>query len=272
MEPIHEKVLSYIKQNGPVLPIQVAKMLGRETYYAGAILSDLLSQKLIKMSSARVGGSSLYYTEDQQEKLSMLYNHLPLREKEAYELLKEKKVINDTEVVPAIRVAFQMLKDFAVPFEFNNAKLWRWHMATEQEVQDIIQPKSRDIVVQQPLQPKQQQQKLPRPKKDLPQDEFSGIVDSYLKKNSLVIREKISQRKNREVILEATITSSIGGIEMLVIAKNKAKITDSDLSLAFQKGQSRKLPIIFLISGELTKKAEQYREKHLKGYVLVRKL
>jgi len=112
MESIYEKVLSFIKANGPSLPIQIAKVMEKDTFFAGAILSDLLAKRAIKITTAKIGGSPLYYLPDQNDKLSKLYDHLPLREKEAYSLLQEKKVVNDSELQPAIRVALQMLKDF----------------------------------------------------------------------------------------------------------------------------------------------------------------
>ena len=91
MELIKQKVLDFIKFNGPVLPYQIAKIIEKNLIIAGALLSDLLSEKYIKISRAKVGGSPVYYISGQEPKLEMLYRYLPSKEKEAYDILKEKK-------------------------------------------------------------------------------------------------------------------------------------------------------------------------------------
>jgi hypothetical protein len=267
MEPMIEKVLSFVRQNGPVLPVQVGSALEKDSFYAGAILSDLLSKKLIHITSAKIGGSPVYYTNEQKEKLIMLYKHLPMREKEAYDLLKEKKTLKDTDANPAIRVALRMIKDFAIPTQINNILVWRWYLTPEAE----LKTQEKQSEPKKPEAPQQIQQKLPQ-RKQPATDEFSNTISSYLTQHNITKIENISQRKNREIVSTITIPSKIGNLDMLLIAKNKKKINDSDLSLAHQKGQSAKLPVLFLTTGELTKKATQHREKNLKGYVMVRHL
>lgn len=259
----------------------------KDSFYAGAILSDLIARKMVRISTSKIGGSPLYYLPEQQAQLSKLYDHLPLREKEAYDLLKEKKIIKDNELQPVMRVALQQIKDFAIPFEHKDEKMWRWYLTSEEEMQQILIPIKEEIHVQvQPLEQKQQlvqqvhsqpiksdtQQKLERKPKTQIHDTFSEIVDTYLKKNNLIALEHLSQRKNKEIISVVKINSSIGDMEMLLIAKNKKKITNSDLSLAHQKGQAKKLPTLFVSTGEMTKKTEQHMEKNLKGLLFFRKL
>jgi len=275
MESLYEKVLSFIRTNGPSLPIQIAKVIEKDTFYAGAILSDLLAKKAIKITAAKIGGSPLYYLPDQQAQLSKLYDHLPLREKEAYSLIQEKKVLKDTELQPAIRVACQMLRDFAIPMEIDGTKYWRWHLSTEEETQQYIIPpqpiikerprqKQEQLILQQPMQPTKQ--KIPT------HDEFASAIQTFFSHNKISLMETISQRKNKEIILAAKVPSAVGDLDMLVIAKNKKKITANDLALANQKGQARRMPIIFLTTGEVGKKVEQHMEKNLKGYLILRKI
>jgi len=266
MPSIYEKVISFIQEQGPSLPSQVAKMLEKDTFFAGAILSDLLSKKAIRITTAKIGSSPLYYLPDQKEKLSMLYDKLPLREREAYDFLKEKKIVKDSDTQPSIRVALRMLKDFAIPTQINSTLVWRWYLTPEIELQKKFAAKT--IQQQKPV-----QQKLPKPSpQPPPEDTFAQIAYNYLTSNNVTIEEKISQRKNREVILEIKVPSALGPLDMLAIAKNKKRISDSDLSLAHQKGQTKKLPVLFLTTGELTKKALAHIEKNLKGYITVKKL
>ena len=120
-------------------------------------------------------------------------------------------------------------------------------------------------VQQQIVQEKQQ-------KKQLQKIDFMREMISYFNANNLNVLEQHMIRKNREYDCSILLPSSIGAMEYLIIAKNKKTINEGDLSLAYQKGQSKKLPVILLTNGELTKKAREYREKNLKGYVLVKKI
>ena len=86
-------VLNFIRINGPVLPVQVAKQINGNTMLAGAVLSELFASNLIKISKGKIGGSHVYYAAGQEEKLSILYEHLPGKEKEAYTLLKNNKFL-----------------------------------------------------------------------------------------------------------------------------------------------------------------------------------
>ena len=48
-------------------------------------------------------------------------------------------------------------------------------------------------------------------------------------------------------------------------AKNKKTINDGDLSSVFIQSQSRKLPVLLLTTGDLTKKAKELLEKEFRG-------
>jgi hypothetical protein len=57
------------------------------------------------------------------------------KEKEAFNLLKEKKILSDEKQQPAIRVALRNLKDFALPFKKENRIFWRFFSASERELE-----------------------------------------------------------------------------------------------------------------------------------------
>jgi len=288
MSILKEKVLSFVKAKGPVLPIHINKEIGHDSFFSGAILSELVSNKAIKISYGKIGSSPVYYVVGQEPKLDMLYSNLPMREKEAYNLLKEKKIIRDSTANPGVRVALRMIKDFAIPLKLTVANkqelIWKWYLTSDQEIQTLAQsfaqsvqqqeikvpeqkvvPQKPEVFKEEPVKP--QTTKTPAPKVDFLQD-----IAQYVKTNNIRIIEDTMIRKNREFDLVVSIPSNIGNIEYLINAKNKKTLNEGDLSLAYQKGQSRKLPVILLINGELTKKARLYREKNLKGYVLVKKL
>jgi len=137
-----EKILQLINSNGPVLPVQVAKTIGSNILMASAHLSELVSRKKLRVSRIKVGGSPLYYLLGQESKLENFSDNLNEKEKEAFDLLKQKKVVKDISIEPAHRVALRQLKDFAFPLDvtYNNTKelFWKWHSTTPEETNNLI--------------------------------------------------------------------------------------------------------------------------------------
>ena len=130
---IREKILSILRMKGPTIPVYIAQDTGISMLFASAFLSELLSDKLIKMSHMRVGNSPIYYVAGQEHQLEKYSNYLKSKEKEAFFLLQEKKFLRDSEQSPAIRVALREIKDFAFPFRRANETFWRYLTAKESE-------------------------------------------------------------------------------------------------------------------------------------------
>jgi hypothetical protein len=114
-----EKILKFIEINGPSLPVHISKHLRLDSLLSSAFLSDLLSDKELKISCLRVGNSPLYFIRGQEFQLEKFANFLPGKEQEAFYLLKEHGVLNDGLMLPAIRVALRAIKDFSFPLEYN---------------------------------------------------------------------------------------------------------------------------------------------------------
>jgi len=108
--------------------------------FVSAFLSELSSDKLVKMSHMRVGNSPIYYIVGQEPQLEKFSNYLKSKEKEAFLLLQEKKFLRDSEQPPAIRVALREIKDFAFTFRRNNETLWRYLTVKESEFKYDIKP------------------------------------------------------------------------------------------------------------------------------------
>jgi hypothetical protein len=130
---IKEKILKIIEQSGPSLPVKIASNLGLSPLFASAFLSELLSQKNLKISYLRVGNSPVYFIPGQEPKLESFSEHLKSKEKEAFLFLKENKFLKDEEQQPAIRVALRAIKDFAIPFENKGVFFWRYFVIPESE-------------------------------------------------------------------------------------------------------------------------------------------
>ena len=69
--------------------------------------------------------------------------YLNSKEKEAFLLIKARKLLDDEKMEPAIRVALRAIKDFAVPLKIkidDNAKLfWKHFLISDEEVKTIAQ-------------------------------------------------------------------------------------------------------------------------------------
>jgi hypothetical protein len=174
-----EELLGMIRQKGPVLPVQIAKEIGTSILFASAMLSELVSAKLIKVSTVKIGGSPVYYIPEHASRLQDFSKHLPGKEQEAYSLLKEKKVLRDTAQEPAIRVALKNMRDFAWPLNATigdkKELFWKWFLIENEEATDLIKSilgikeqkesrKEEPEIVKQKDEPKKETEKNTEPK------------------------------------------------------------------------------------------------------------
>ena len=300
-----DTILQLINSNGPILPVHAAKAIGSDILMASAHLSELVSRKKVRVSKIKVGGSPLYYLPGQEPKLEGFSDNLNLKEKEAFELLRLKKVLRDNAIEAAYRVALRQLKDFAFPLEvkYNDTKelFWKWHSISNEETTNLIRqlitpPKPKvepkpELKREPPkVKPKQEvQQKIPvkkieRPKKPkiepkiekevkpkIEEDITSPFIkqlEKYFSKNNIQIIERNIIRKGSEIEFVIKVPSNVGSLMYFCKAKGKKRINDGDLSSAFIQGQTKKLPVLFLTKGALTKKAEEMLENEFKGMTL----
>lgn len=137
---IREKILSILRMKGPTIPVYISQEIGTSMLFTSAFLSELLSDKLIKISNMRVGNSPIYFIAGQEPQLEKFSHYLKSKEKEAFLLLQERKFLKDSEQSPAIRVALRSIKDFAFHFRKNNEIFWRYLTTSESEFKQEITP------------------------------------------------------------------------------------------------------------------------------------
>lgn len=137
-----EDILRLISQKGPIVPTDITGVLKVESFLIGAMLSELVHNKKLKISHAKLGGSPLYYLDTQKSGLSRLYNHLNEKDRRAYDILQRDVILLDEPQTPLMRTALRNLKDFAVPFKvtYKGKQLlyWRWHLAAEEDVKKKV--------------------------------------------------------------------------------------------------------------------------------------
>ena len=65
------------------------------------------------------------------------------------------------------------------------------------------------------------------------------------------------------------IPSPAGSLTYYVKARNKKKFNDKDVAAAYLEGNEKKLPVLFLITGELTKKAKEIIKEKYRSVTVV---
>ncbi len=284
-----ERILNFIKQNGPNLPVKVAAVVGMSNLFTSAFMSELISEQKLKISNMRVGSSPLYYLEGQEEQLQKYSEYLNHKEKEAFRNLKETKILQDDELEPAIRIALRSIKDFAVQLQImHNGEqkiFWKIHTLTNNEAKELIERKINPLPLTKEIKEEKVVEKEESSKNTIKPEEIEdkkiNIFDSNEKKrlqksiqkeiNSPFINNirEIISAKNLEILSENLIKKKeysakiradthLGKQEFYLIAKDKKKINTEDLVFLLQKSQAEKMPGIILSNGEIDKKAMDY--------------
>ena len=293
-----ETILSFIKAKGPVIPVQVSKEIKDSILMASARLSELLGAKKIRISSLKVGGSPLYYLSGQEEMLQSFAGNLSHMEKKAYDLLSQSKVLQDSAQEPAVRVALRQVKDFAVPLNvtYNDKKevFWKWYIFGNSEAESIIKETLSKAPVQkqvneEPALPlstgytekkaidekpaSSESQKILLRKeaikkpKQLEDKSHEKRAINFFASNKILVIESIEAKKSSDSSFIVELQTSIGSIRYFCKFKGKKSINDADLSSALVQAQSKNLPLLFLGSGVLTKKAQEMLNKELKNTI-----
>jgi hypothetical protein len=296
------KVLALVREKGPLLPRSVSRELGGDTFFTGAVLSQLVDTKEIRISYAKIGGSPVYYVIGQEPKLDMLYPYLAGKEKEAYNLLKEKKIIRDITAEPAIRVALRNIRDFAKGLEVNLPEgkevFWKWHLLPNQEAETLIRqeigqpsqtkpieaPKAEPPKVEippaetqqaetgeyteRPREPSRDVKEKPKESQERLQEsedhELLARIKKMFSRKEIEILDTKTIRKNSEIEMIILIPSPVGKLKYFCKIKDKKKNNDKDLSSLYIDGQMKKLPVLYVTTGDLTKKAEEMLDSEFK--------
>ncbi len=305
-----EKIIEFLKENGPALPNEIAKHIQKPLLITSAILSEMVESKQLKFSNLKIGSSPLYYIEGQEEKLEKFIEKLNQREKEAVQLLKKEKILRDDNLSPVIRVALRNARDFAKPLKVNvkgeQIIFWRYFSLSNEEAIQIIKEKLKGEVSKEKIEQKKVEERIEEVKEEIKEKERKiekiekkeeGLKqekkeievkekqERKIEKQELVVKpekkeKRKSKKKEEKQLVEKCIQllkeefdtvekidedkfickkkMGVGEIRYLCIIKNKKKINEADLSLVYQEGQNKKMPVLMLTSGTLTKKAKSF--------------
>ncbi len=99
-------------------------------------------------------------------------------------------------------------------------------------------------------------QKLKK-KRTVVEDEFFPAVEIFFKHLKINLEQKEIIRKNAELNCLVIVPSVVGSLKYFCKAKQKKRCDEKDLSAAYMEAQIKKLPLLFLYTEELSKKAEE---------------
>lgn len=283
-----DKINAMIEQQ-PVQPTVVAKELNTNSMLASAMLSEMSEKGLLKVSSLKVGSSPLYYHPAHPEHLLNYVQSLNEKDRKTVALLQERGVLQDHAQDPLTRVSLRNIKDFAKPLDVSadgiKELFWKFYLLTDEDaterIKQILQPISQEQEKQVSRKPRvkkaaahteQQQLVAPTtPQASLQQSStittdgsFAQQLNVFFQTNDIIILEQAIIKKKSEYDFVLKLNSPVGFLHYYCKAKNKTKISDADLSHAFVQGQLKKLPVLFLTTGSLTKSAQELL-KELKG-------
>ena len=298
-----KELLDFVRIKGPVIPSDVAKKFNLSILIASAILSEMVSRGVLKISSLKVGNSPVYYLESQREKLQYFASKLNEKDRFTYEMLKKKLVLEDSKLDPLTRVSLRKIKDFAKPFfikESNKEHLfWRWYLLDEDsarkralellkhkehmkeknikvEISEGVKQESPEktlrtteasVEKQESLKPVILETKNLRFDK-APEKDFFKSVKNFFDKNNIKVLSQEIIRKNREFDFVVEMKTPVGMLKYYCKVLKKKRVNEADLSKVFVQAQSKKLPAIFLITGKLTKKAKLFLNKELSNIIV----
>ncbi len=372
-----EKLLTIVKEKGPLLPAQINREMRTNVLFASAMLAEMVGQKKLKLSAMRVGGSPLYYCAGQEKALESFAEKLHGDESAVFKALKQSRILRDRDQEPPMRVALREIRDFAIPLEVTadgKADLfWKYYLLTDDEAGSLIKdyinskkpqaPKSHSPPAPEPAPSKQAPDPAPRPaevqatiiqevaseaqpasgppqesmaspevevptpqvsrppepvtsvevnklsKEGVPEfsyepafsfstiidteekvklekppepepepegpvfpedDEFFDKVKSFFDGSGIEILDFELIRKGSEHDFVISIPSNVGPLDYYCKAKSKARLNEGDLSTAFVYGQMKKLPILLVTVGDITKRAEELLEKEFRSMTVKR--
>jgi hypothetical protein len=259
---VKRKILDILKQDGPSLPVPIAKKISMQPMFASAILSELLNEKRIKTSSMKIGSSPLYLIPGQEEKLETFTENLGGVEKEAFLKLRDNKFLEDATQEPRIRVALRSLKDFAIPIQLNGGKLfWKYLTISTEKIKESMEDEGNVAIgervvgqqIWEDIRKETKPQEEPKPK----HHEVVSILTKEISSTNAInkINEILQEEKHQELPAQTEIKHIQENIQIL---ENKTeprkikKITEKDIFLGQAKEilQSKNIELLEVIQCE----------------------
>ncbi len=242
-----DRILAFVRQNGPSLPVEVANKVGGNSFLAKAYLEELVEKGLLKRSSEKIGQSYIYYTAEQEPAV-----------KEKVRGLGAKKTARtyapkDIEVTPEIAKKREEFDSHLKKIEAEEANI------KAKKAVINFRPKI-EVIPRKPLIEAAKNvvkniiDKPEKPKKDI--DTFVSDAITFLANKNIEILQKEEKSKSADLVVN--VPSAVGSVKFFVKVKSKKRISRSELVAIYAEALEQRMPSILLTNAELAETAKKY--------------
>jgi hypothetical protein len=243
----HDKILTYLKENGPSHPVQVGKSIESDIFTSSAILQEMIDSKRIMRTQKKVGGSPLYYLEEQEAKARrMVEDSLSIVEKKVLGNIKKHGFVFQEELDAQSRFVMQELRDLVVALKarIGNGEriIWKYYSVDNSTIE-------RAILSMKPTPPKEEEPTR--------QEKPEGIEEVIEKLGATIIKRERVKAGEVNYVIETSVPRQ----RYFLKHKKKKTISDSDLSLTYTEAMAMKMPAILVTSGKMTRKAMEKKKE-----------
>jgi len=277
-----EKIVEFIRENGPTLPVQIVSKTGGNSFVASAYLSDLVDKKEILQSEERVGSVPLYYLSGQESLLKEKIDELNLSVKTARDFQK-KKVVETPELDSKRKDFDRRLKQIEDGESYRREKKKSaLDKARELIKKTVERPRIENpkIEVPKPSIPvaklvERLKLDVPKPRVEKPVEtigelSFSKRALGFLENSNVEVlkSEKLTDNSGSFIV---RAPSSVGPLKFYVKLWSKKRLNKSDIAESYALALEKKLPVIILTNGTVAKTAKKYLGE-IGGFVRVKAL
>ncbi len=288
MNDIRDRIIALVQSRGPVLPVEISSAINANSFLAKAYLSDLVAEGKIRATKEKIGDSHIYFWPGQEQKVSeklqslrqlqaktaRMYQPAEQRVQATPELMKKRqefssmanKVAEEDKVLARkeIQKPAPRMEQFR-PQPRQEQRFEQRHQPVLPAAKPIIFKRLEPEVVREPpriieITP-EVREPMPRALKA-----FASAPKNFVDKARYFIEAEngkiteVIERKKKFAEFHALIHTTFGEVKFIIHARDKNKITDSDLSLLYSKSSQRNIPGLLITNGQLNKKAQRFLE------------
>lgn len=300
---IENTIISVLKEQGPLLPVDIAKNANLNTWVISAILADLKKENKINQSKSKIGASSLYYLPEHKDKLfESVLSHTNPEIKAKINQVKSAQVIFDDELSTEDKAHFKEYPDLIEDVEVNlmgtHIICWKWWSVADEEVLSFVKTKLSKFKNEY-KQPEPEQQLKPiidvesvegfdfsddamekKTTASLDGDKLTNKMGNIwpgspihnflqiLSRNKIKVITKDEIEKNKKYQLHVELKTVFGHQHYIIILKNsETPVGVTELIDIFMEGLEEKIPIVFVSSSGFTEKAVQYQKNNMRHFI-----
>tara|TARA_Y100000034_G_C6905945_1_gene420370 strand:+ start:922 stop:1692 length:771 start_codon:yes stop_codon:yes gene_type:complete len=240
-----EKILGFIREKGPSLPVELVSEVGGDSFVANAYLSELVDKKDLLKSDEKVGTVHLYFLPGQEADVKKRLAKLD--DKKTARTFSKKPIDETAEVIEKRRKFEDRLKSIETAERVREEEKLRKAAKDQKSALERARRLLKKTV--KPVIPKVEKRVELHSVED---ESFMDVVQSYLKDRHIGVSNV------GEDTCVALVPSSVGPVRFFVKLKEKKKLNKTDLAEAHSLALEKRMPVILVTNGAVAKTAKNY--------------